>query len=369
MSERKGVLHGVKIVEMGGLGPAPFCAMVLADHGADVIRVMRPGQKTVLPISPAYDILNRSRPMVELNLKSQDDQKILWSLIEKADALIEGFRPGVMEKMGFGPEETLKRNPKLVFGRMTGWGQTGPLTMTAGHDMNYAGLTGAIYAIGEADRPPPPPLNLVADFGGGAMVLAFGVVAALLEAAHSGKGQVVDAAMTDGVSYLMAMMYGQYAAGAWGLSRSDNLLDGGAPFYSAYRTKDDQFLSVCPLEPQFFAELRDKLGKNDDPDFQRQNHRATWPAMRAKLVRIFESKTRAEWEAFFKDSDACVAPILTMKEAMEAPHNGARGAFVEVDGIKQPAPAPRFSRTAFDTPTPVALEPVKGEDALKLWNI
>lgn len=348
-----GALHGIRIVEMAGLGPAPFCAMLLADHGADIVRVVRPGQKTVLPIEPRFDLSNRGRPSLELDLKTERDRAVLRRLIAQADALIEGFRPGVMEKMGFGPDAALDLNPRLVYGRMTGWGQHGPLAQTAGHDLNYAGLSGAIATLGDPAAPPPPPLNLVADFGGGAMFLAFGILAALLEARRSGQGQVVDAAMTDGVALLMTMMYGMHAGKAWSLRRFDNLLDGGAPFYGCYACADGKFVSVCALEPQFYRALCKRLELESHPDFARQDDRDAWPRMRAVLAGLFAARPRRFWEELFAGSDACVAPVLGIDEAPQAPHNRARATFSTIDGITQPNPAPRFSRT----PAP-ALEPV-----------
>jgi alpha-methylacyl-CoA racemase len=362
-----GVLSGLRVVEMAGLGPAPFCAMLLADHGAEVVRVVRPGQSSPLPLPPQMDLLNRGRETVVLDLKTEADREVLRRLIGGADALIEGFRPGVMEKLGFGPDAVAQLNPKLVYGRMTGWGQTGPMAMRAGHDMNYGALSGAIAAIGEADRPPPPPLNLVADFGGGAMMLAFGLLAALLEAQRSGRGQVVDAAMVDGSALLMVMMQGMRAAGAWSLERGRNLLDGGTPFYACYATADGKFMAVCPIEPQFYAAMLELLGLTGDADFARQHDEATWPVMRARLTGIFAGETRAHWEAVFAGSDACVTPVLDMDEAAVAEHNVARGNFVTVDGVVQAAAAPKFSRTPAAVPGAVA-EAVEVGAVLARWG-
>lgn len=362
----QGPLTGLRVVEMAGIGPGPFCAMMLADHGADVLRVERPGQSWPLPIGPRVDPLNRGRAVVTLDLRTDADRNALFRLTDRADALIEGFRPGVMEKLGFGPEALLARNPRLVYGRMTGWGQDGPLARTAGHDLNYAGLTGAIAAIGPADRPPPPPLNLVADFGGGAMMLAFGMLAALLEARSSGRGQVVDAAMVDGTSLLMTMFHGLRAVGGWSERRDDNLLDGGAPFYACYETADGGHLSVCPLEPPFFAALLDRLGLAGDPDFQAQYDRGTWSRMRERLAAIFRSRTRDAWAVQFAGSDACVAPVLTIAEAPFHPQAHDRGGFVERGGILQPQAAPRLSRTPATAGGPP--REIGRDDALAAWD-
>jgi len=364
-----GVLAGLRVVEMAGLGPAPFCGMLLADHGAEVIRIMRPGQSSVLPIDPRFDLLNRGRVSVQLDLKQPEDRAQLQALLTGADALIEGFRPGVMEKLGFGPEAVAAFNPRLVYGRMTGWGQTGPMALTAGHDLNYAAISGALAAIGPADRPPPPPLNLVADFGGGAMLLAFGLLAALLEAQRSGLGQVVDAAMCDGAAMLMMMMQGLRAGGAWSLERGSNMLDGGAPFYACYVTACGKYVSVAPLEPQFYAEMLRRLGLADDADFARQHDRATWPVMRARLTAIFAAQSRDHWEAVFAGSDACVVPVLDMDEAPHSTHNRHRQNFAQVDGILQSAAAPKFSRTPATTPGAVSLSPVTVGDILMRWNV
>lgn len=364
-----GVLSGLRVVEMAGLGPAPFCAMMLADHGAEVVRIIRPGQSTVLAIDPRFDLLNRGRVNVQLDLKQAQDRTYLQALLTSTDALIEGFRPGVMEKLGFGPVAVAGLNPKLVYGRMTGWGQTGPLAATAGHDLNYAALSGALAAIGPADRPPPPPLNLVADFGGGAMLLAFGLLAALLEAQRSGQGQVVDAAMVDGCAVLMTMVQGLRAGGAWSTTRNANLVDGGTPFYACYETSDSKYISVASLEPQFYAALLMHLGLTRDADFARQNDRTTWPTMRARLTAIFGGHPREYWTALFSGSDACVTPVLNLDEAPLAAHNQARCNFTEIDGIAQSAPAPRFSRTPADDPRPVDVGNTGIKEILTRWGI
>lgn len=335
-----GPLKGIKVIEMAGIGPGPFCAMMLADMGAEVVRVDRPNSK-----SSKFDVMNRGRRSIALDLKSAAGVETALKLIERADALIEGFRPGVMERLGLGPEECFERNPKLIYGRMTGWGQTGTLSQSAGHDLNYIALTGALHAIGRSDSPPAPPLNLIGDFGGGGLMLAFGIVCALLEARQSGKGQVIDAAMTDGAALVMAMIYGFKAAGRWSNKREANLLDGAAPFYDSYECADGKFVAIGSLEPQFYALLLEKTGIND-PDFQQQMDFRKWPEMKAKLASVIKSKTRDEWCELMEGSDVCFAPVLDLDEAPQHPHNRARETFVEIDGVIQPAPAPRFSRTA-----------------------
>lgn len=340
-----GPLAGLKVVEFAGIGPAPFACMVLADLGAEVVCIDRPGRGAASGLfDPRKNILNRGRRAVALDLKAADDRAAAWGLVEHADVLIEGFRPGVMERLGLGPDACLARNPKLVYGRMTGWGQHGPYAQMAGHDINYLGLSGALHAIGRADSGPVPPLNLVADFGGGAMLLAVGVLSAVLEARGSGKGQVVDAAMTDGCALLMAMTYALKAMGQWRDERQSNLLDGGAHHYDTYRCADGRWLAVGPLEPQFYALMRDKCGLAD-PRFDAPVNPADWPALKAALADVFARRSRDEWCAIFDGSDACVTPVLDLGEAPAHPHNRSRGTFVERDGMTQPAPAPRFSRT------------------------
>lgn len=343
-----GPLEGVRVIEMAGIGPGPFCCMMLADMGADVIRVEQKGGNAKGSIKMAeagrrFDLLARGRRSLAVDLKKPGGCEAVLTLIEKADALVEGFRPGVMERLGLGPDVCLARQPRLVFGRMTGWGQTGTLAHAAGHDINYLSLSGALHAIGPADAPVPP-LNLVADFGGGAMMLAFGVACALFEARGSGKGQVVDAAMTDGAALLSTGVYGLHASGFWTNKRQDNLLDGGAHYYGNYSCADGKFISIGPLEPQFYALLL-KLCELDASDFEPQMDRARWPERRAKLEALFKTKTRDEWCQLLEGTDACVAGILDWDEAPQHPHNRARNTFVEIDGITQPAPAPRFSRT------------------------
>lgn len=337
-----GPLNGLRVVEMAGLGPAPFCAMLLADMGADVVRVERPEGNNLLGLD--YDILARGRRSIAVDLKSPEGVETVLKLVEKADALIEGFRPGVMERLGLGPEVCFERNGRLVFGRMTGWGQDGPLANAAGHDINYVALTGALAAIGTPGSGPVVPLNLVGDFGGGAMYLAFGVLCALLEARTSGQGQIVDAAMVDGAAHLMTLMYGLRHAGLWSDGRGTNLLDGGAPFYRTFRCADGEWVSVGSIEPQFYALLLRKSGC-DDPALQTQMDSRKWPGQRQALERIFAARTRAEWCEIMEGTDVCFAPVLDMAEAPRHPHNLARETFVETHGVVQPAPAPRFSRT------------------------
>jgi alpha-methylacyl-CoA racemase len=341
MEERlmAGPLDGLKLVEMAGLGPCPLAGQLMADLGATVVVIDRASAP-----ADATDVNRRGKQSVALNLKSSDGLEAARRIIAQSDILIEGFRPGVMEKLGLGPAACHAINPGLIFGRMTGWGQDGPLAMTAGHDINYLSLSGALGAIGRADGPPVPPLNLAADYGGGSMFLIFGVLAALYERSRSGRGQVVDAAMVDGVPAMMGLIHQWLALGRWGQGREANLLDGGAPFYRCYATKDGRALSVGPLEPQFFAELVTLAGL---PEAHRadQNDPATWPARRALYAQVFARKTRDEWMAIFEGTDACVAPVLDWDEVEHHPHNAARGTFLRVDGVMQAAPAPRFDRT------------------------
>lgn len=350
----RGPLHGIKIVEFAALGPAPMGTMVLADLGAEVVRIERKPSGSGRPgtelFDPRIDILNRSRRVVRLDLKQPQAIETVLRLIAGADAVVEGFRPGVMERLGLGPEVCLARNPRLVYGRMTGWGQTGTLAHAAGHDINYLSVSGALHSIGEAGGKPVVPLNLVADGGGGAMLLAVGVLAALLEARGSGRGQVVDAAMTDGSALLMSMMYTLKAMGQWQPQRGSNLLDGGAHFYDTYQCQDGKWLSVGAIEPQFYALLLEKAGVTD-PAFQAQWDRPQWPELKAKLATVLRQKTRDAWCAMFEGTDACVAPVLNMDEAPNHPHNRSRQTFIEINGVTQPAPAPHFSRTPLATPT------------------
>jgi len=356
-----GPLSGLKVIELAGIGPGPFCAMVLADLGADVVRIARPGSAT-----PPEDVLARSRSVVTLDLRQPAAVEQALALVARADALIEGFRPGVMERLGLGPDVCHARNPRLVYGRMTGWGQAGPLAHAAGHDINYIAITGALHAIGPAGQAPVPPLNYVGDFGGGAMLLAVGILSALLEAARSGRGQVVDAAMTDGSALLSAMMYGFKAAGQWSNQRGDNLLDGGAFFYGTYACADGRYVALGPIEPQFYALLRDRCGLASDPDFDRQMERETWPALRRRLEDMFRTRPRGEWCALLEGSDACFAPVLDWDEAPRHAHNVARETFVTLDGVLQPAPAPRFDRTPNAPPRTSA--PATTETVLDRWT-
>jgi alpha-methylacyl-CoA racemase len=342
-----GPLAGYRIVEMAGIGPAPFAAMLLSDMGAEVIRVDRRGEADLgLPgrRDVKFDVLHRGRRSMAVDVKAEAGREVVKRLAAKADALIEGFRPGVMERLGLGPDQLLALNPKLVFGRMTGFGQDGPLAQAAGHDIDYIALAGALHAIGRKGEAPVPPLNLVGDFGGGGMFLAFGVVCALLEAQRSGKGQVVDAAMVDGSATLMALMFGLFSQGTWKDERGVNVLDTGAPWYDTYATKDGKWLAVGAIERRFYQELIERLGLNP-ADLPRQHDRNGWPELKRRFAEAIAAKSRDEWEQIFAGSDACVAPILSLAEVAHHPHNAARGTFVERDGVLQPAPAPRFSRT------------------------
>lgn len=337
----QGPLNGVRVLEFTGLGPAPFCCMLLSDLGADVVRIDRKGGRGF----GKNDLLARGRRSVALNLKDEADQTVALGLMAKADIVIEGFRPGVMERLGLGPEPALAANPKLVFGRMTGWGQEGPLSQAAGHDINYLALSGALHAMGRKDAPPSPPLNLVADFGGGALYLAMGVLAALTEARASGKGQVVDCAMVDGVASMLAVFHGLKHAGIWTDERDANLLDGGAHFYDVYECADDRWISLGAIEPEFYALMLEKLGLKDDPAFAAQMDRRAWPELSEKVAAAVKTKTRDEWTALLEGTDVCFAPVLSLAEAPAHPHNAARGNYLAPGGVLQPAPAPRFSRT------------------------
>ena len=340
-----GPLQGFRIVEVAGIGPTQFCGMLLADMGASVIRVTRPGGADVgIGLPEKFNVMNRSRPAITVDLKSATGIETVLKLCDRGDALLEGFRPGVMERLGLGPDVCRKRNARLVYGRMTGWGQDGPLADTVGHDGNYAALSGALSAIGPKGGAPTLPLNLVADFGGGGTYLAMGILAALLEAGRSGEGQVVDAAMVDGAASLMTLFYGMHAGGIWRDERGSNFLDGAAPFYRTYRTSDDKYVVVCAIEPAFFAELIETLGVTDIA-LHDQHNAKKWQAHTKVFEPIFASKTRDEWCDVFAGTKACVSPVLSLTEAPNHPHNQARGTFVDIDGVLQPAPAPRFSRT------------------------
>ncbi len=364
-----GPLHGIKVVEFAALGPAPMGAMLLADLGAEVLRIERKasvsGRPTADLFDPKIDILNRSRRVVALDMKKPEAIETALRLIEQADVLIEGFRPGVMERLGVGPDICLARNPKLVYGRMTGWGQNGTLAHAAGHDINYLSLSGALHAIGEPGRKPVAPLNLVADCGGGAMLLAMGVLAGVISARNTGQGQVVDAAMTDGAAVLMSMMYTLKAMGQWTQQRGSNLLDGGAHFYDTYQCSDGKWLSVGAIEPQFYALLLEKTGI-DDPAFKAQWDRTQWPALKEKLAAVIATRTRDAWCLIFEGSDACVAPVLDMDEAPDHAHNRSRNTFIEVNGVTQPAPAPRFSGTPAGQPS--APQPEGDTRVLSDWG-
>jgi len=351
-----GPLNGVKIVEVGGIGPGPFCGMMLSDMGAEVVRVERIGSDQ--RADPKYMVLHRNRRSIMVDLRKPEVVEAVLRIIDQADGLQEGFRPGVMERLGLGPDVCLARNPRLVYGRMTGWGQEGPLASIAGHDINYIALSGALHAIGRKGEKPVPPLNLVGDFGGGGMLLAFGMACGLFEAQRSGKGQVIDAAMVDGAASLMSMMYGFLSSGLWADEKGRNFIDGGAHFYDTYETSDNKYISVGSIEPQFYALLLKHAGI-DDPDFQNQMDQSKWPKFKEALTAIFKSKTRDEWCDIMGETDICFAPVLSMNESSKHPHNEERKTFIDVKGVTQPAPAPRFSRT---TPEVKCSPPVPGAD-------
>ena len=349
-----GPLAGVRIIELAGIGPGPFCAMMLADMGADVIRVERSAAvRGGDPDLPPADVMLRGRRSIGIDMKSPDGLEAVMKLIESADGLIEGFRPGVTERLGVGPDDCLARNPRLVYGRMTGWGQEGPYAHAAGHDINYIALAGALEPMGRAGEAPVPPLNLVGDFGGGGMYLAFGMVCAILEARQSGEGQVVDAAMVDGAASLMTFFHGFRAMGIWNDERGTNLLDTGAHFYDVFECSDGEYVSIGSIEPQFYAELREKLELTDE-NWDQQMSRSMWPELKAELAAIFKRRTRDEWCELMEHSDICFAPVLSMEEAPKHPHNVHRGTFVERNGVVQPGPAPRFSRTEAEIQRPPA---------------
>lgn len=358
----QGPLSGLKIIEFAGIGPGPFCGMLLSDLGADVVRIDRKGPGRA---SPA-DVTARGRRSVALDLKNPAAIETCLKLMESADGIIEGFRPGVMERLGLGPDVALKRNPKLVFGRMTGWGQFGPYAQAAGHDMNYIAITGALHAIGTTEKPVPP-LNLVGDFGGGALYLAFGLLAGVIHARATGQGQVIDCAMSDGAASLMAMFYGFKGAGAWKDERRSNLLDGGAHFYDTYQCADGKWISIGSIEPQFYALLLEKTGITD-PEFKNQMDRDAWPSLKAKLAEVLATKTQAEWCAIMDATDICFAPVLTLDEAPRHAHNVARETFVTLEGVVQPAPAPRFSATPGVIQGPPPRIGAHNEQALSDWG-
>ncbi|MDA1369784.1 MAG: CaiB/BaiF CoA-transferase family protein [Proteobacteria bacterium] len=359
-----GPLHGIRVIEMAGIGPGPFCCMMLSDMGAEVIRIDRLNLKGS---GHRANVLNRGRKSIALDLKTPAGVATCLRLIDQADVLVEGFRPGVMERLGLGPELCLERNPKLVFGRMTGWGQEGPLSQAAGHDINYISIAGALGAMGYADRPPAPPLNLVGDFGGGAMYLLSGIQAALIERIGSGKGQIVDAAMTDGTASLLSPFYGLMAMGMWTTDRYSNRLDGGAYYYGSYECSDGRHISIGSLEPQFYALLLEKCAIHDE-SFKEQLDQNAWPAKRVILESLFKTKTQQQWCDIMEGTDVCFAPVLNLVEAPDHPHNKARNTFVEVENVTQPAPAPRFSRTQGAIQSAAALAGEHTEEILANWG-
>jgi alpha-methylacyl-CoA racemase len=361
---RQGPLSGLKIVEFAGIGPGPFCGMLLSDLGADVAPIDRVGARG----GAKTDITARGRRSVALDLKDPAAVETALKLMDRADAVFEGFRPGVMERLGLGPDVALKRNPKLVYGRMTGWGQFGPYAQAAGHDINYIALTGALHSIGTEGKPVPP-LNLVGDFGGGALYLAFGLLAGVIHARATGEGQVIDCAMTDGAASLMSMFYGMAATGMWTGDRRANMLDGGAPFYDTYETADGGWISLGSIEPQFYALLLEKSGLKDDAAMHAQMNRPEWPALKAKVAAAIKTKTRDEWCAIMDASDVCFAPVLSIAEAPAHPHNAARKTFVDLDGVPQPAPAPRFSATPGAIQGPPPSIGAHTADVLADWGV
>ena len=367
----KGPLSGYRIIEIAGIGPGPFAAMMLADMGAEVIRVERAQSvKGAAPATAHWDTLLRGRKNIAIDLKNPQGVEALLQLVEKADAIIEGFRPGVMERLGIGPTECAKRNPKIVFGRMTGWGQDGPYAPLAGHDINYIALAGALAHFSRAGETPVPPLNMVGDFGGGGMFLAFGVVCALLETQKSGKGQVIDAAMIDGSATLMSMFWAMKSIGMFNENApGTNLLDTGAHFYDEFQCQDDKYISIGSIEPQFYALLLEKTGLTNDPAFAKQMDPSQWPTLKAKLQVVIKQKTQAQWCAIMEGTDVCFAPVLTMTEATQHPHHIARNTFIDIAGVTQPAPAPRFSRTSPETPMPPAHAGQHSTQILNEWGI
>ncbi len=348
VTESTGPLTGITVIELQGIGPGPFCCMMLADMGARIVRVDRAAAAGAP--APRKDILARGRESIAVDLKNPEGVETVLGLLEQADVLIEGFRPGVTERLGLGPDVCLARNPRLVYGRMTGWGQNGDMAQVAGHDINYISLSGALHAIGEKGGKPVPPLNLVGDFGGGGMLLAFGVASALVERSVSGQGQVIDAAMTDGSALLMNSIFALMNGERWSDQRGTNLLDGGAHFYDTYATRDGKWISIGSIEPQFYSLLLAKTGLQDDPEFAGQMQKDKWPALKARLAETFLTKTRDEWDAIMLGTDICYAPVLDFFEAQKNPHNHARKTFVDVDGVVQAAPAPRFSRSQTRVP-------------------
>lgn len=365
-----GPLAGYKVIEIAGIGPGPFCAMMLSDLGAEVIRVDRAAAAQRAGRSgPSGDILNRGRKSIGVDLKNPDGVETVLRLVDSADALIEGFRPGVAERLGIGPEVCAERNPRLVYGRMTGWGQDGPYASAAGHDINYVALSGTLHAMGRAGEKPTPPINLVGDFGGGGMLLALGVVAALLEAKGSGQGQVVDTAMVDGSAILNTMTHSLLASGLWKDERGVNMLDTGAHYYDTYETADAKFVSIGSIEPQFYAQLLSLTGLDGDDEFLNHQHdQSMWPHLSERLTDVFKTKTRDEWCAIMEHTDVCFAPVLSMTEAPDHPHNAERGTFVEVNGVMQAAPAPRFSRTPSTIQRPPSVPGEHTDEVLAAWG-
>ncbi len=359
-----GPLTGIKVIEMAAIGPVPFCAMMLSDMGAEVIRIDRLSQKGT---GSSANVLYRGRKSVAFDLKNSTALDSTLRLSDQADVILEGFRPGVMERLGLGPEVCLERNPKLIYGRMTGWGQNGPLSHAAGHDINYISIAGALGSMGYADRPPSPPLNLIGDFGGGAMYLLAGILAAIVERNSSGKGQVVDAAMTDGTASLLSPFYGLMAMGMWSTERYSNRLDGGAFYYGSYECSDGKYISLGSLEPQFYALLLEKCGITDEI-FTEQSDQEAWPIKREKMEVLFKTKTQQEWCGMLEGTDVCFAPVLNLEEAPDHPHNKARQTFVKVQGVTQPAPAPRFSRTQGKIQSPAAITGANTEEVLIDWG-
>ena len=361
----QGPLTGIKIIEFAGIGPGPFCGMLLSDLGADVVRIDRAGKNR--PGTPV-DVMSRGKRSIALDLKNQDDIETALKLLEQADGMIEGFRPGVLERLGLGPDVVLKRSPKLVYGRMTGWGQHGALSHAAGHDLNYIAITGALHAMGDGDGRPRPPLNLVGDYGGGALYLAFGMMAAIINVKNGGEGQVIDCAMSDGAASLATMFYGMKAMGMWTDEREANLLDGGAHFYDTYECSDGKWVSIGAIEPQFYAILLEKAGITD-PAFGAQMDRSKWPELKDKMIAVMKTKTRDEWCAIMEGTDICFAPVLSLSEAPSYQHNVDRGTFVEIQGVTQPGPAPRFSKTPGAIQGSPAGIGEHSDEILKDWGI
>jgi alpha-methylacyl-CoA racemase len=360
-----GALAGLRVLELAGMGPAPFCGTLLADLGAEVVRVDRAGGSPPagVPDDPRTEYLGRSRRSIAVDLKQPAGRELVLDLAAGSDVLLEGFRPGVAERLGVGPADVLARNRALVYGRMTGWGQDGPYAPTAGHDLTYLAVTGALHAIGRADQPPPPPLNVIGDFGGGGTYLAIGVLAAVLHARTTGEGQVVDASIVDGTASLLGMIHGFHAGGVWQDRREANMLDGGAPYYAVYRCSDGRDVAVGAIEPQFWATLLDRIGQAGDPVLARRDDRAAWPEVRARLAEVFATAPREHWVELTAGTDACLAPVLSLTESATDPHAVARGAFVDVDGVAQPAPAPRLDRTPARAPYRA---PVPGEHSAEV---